>query len=344
MEPLTHALTSLAIARAARKRLPRFGALMLVTAGIAPDLDYVSYLGGAGAFLRLHRTALHSLLGGAVVVFAVAFAFRALDRKYPQANPQKTGLGPVGWKAALAVCAAGVIGHLLLDLVTGVGVQLLWPFHRRWFGTELGTNLDPWILVLLIAGLLLPELFGLISEEIGERKKKGTPRGATAAAITLILVGGYFGARAYLRGEAVNLLLSREYHRREPLSAHAYPISDTPFLWHGVAQTDNTFEEIDVPAGSGDFDPNYSMSQYKPDDTPALRAGRALPATALFLKYARDPVATIGTHEDGYRFEVHDLRFAADDLGPDNVFLRVDMDSLFRITRQQFLFASSPDN
>lgn len=342
MEPITHALASLAIARVGRRRLPRFGALMLVTAGMAPDLDYLSYVGGAGAFLRLHRTALHCLVGVAAVAVGVAFAFRALDRKFPQADPRKTGLGPLTWRAALIVCAIGVAGHLALDLVTGVGVQLLWPFYGRWFGTELGTNLDPWVLLLLIAGLLLPELFRLIGEEIGERKKAAS-RSVAPAIVTLILLGVYFGVRADLRGGAVNLLLSRDYHRREPLSAHAYPVSDTPLRWRGVAVTDNTLEAVEVPVSSDDFDPNDSLSQYKPDDSPTLRAAREEPDTALFLKYARDPVATVERREDGYRFEVHDLRFAPDYLGPDNIFLRIDYDSALRVTDEEFRFASSPD-
>src|SRR6185437_10378822 len=293
MEPVTHALASLAIARTGQRKLPRFGAVMLVTAGVAPDLDFIGYLGGAGAFLRLHRTALHCLLGGAVVAIVTAWAFRALDRKFPQPDPRKSGLGPLEWRAALAVCAIGVAGHLALDLVTGSGVQLLWPFYGRWFGWPLGTNLDPWILLLLIAGLLLPELFRLVGEEIGARKK-GAKRGGIAAGLTLVLLAAYFGARADLRGGAVNLLLSREYHRREPLSANAYPGSDTPLRWRGVVVTANPLAAVEVPVGSPeDFDPNDSLSQYQPGDSPALRAVREDPATNLFLKYARDPLATV---------------------------------------------------
>ena len=39
MEPFTHAFTSLALARAGGRRLPRFGTAMLVVSGLAPDLD-----------------------------------------------------------------------------------------------------------------------------------------------------------------------------------------------------------------------------------------------------------------------------------------------------------------
>ena len=75
MEPVTHALTSLALARVGQRRLPRFGTAMLVVAGVAPDLDYASYLGGASSFLRYDRTLLHSLLSSFVLAIALAAAF-----------------------------------------------------------------------------------------------------------------------------------------------------------------------------------------------------------------------------------------------------------------------------
>ena len=78
MEPVTHALTSLALARVGQRRLPRFGTAMLVVAGVAPDLDYASYLGGAGSFLRYDRTVLHSLLSSFVLAIALAAGFTSL--------------------------------------------------------------------------------------------------------------------------------------------------------------------------------------------------------------------------------------------------------------------------
>ena len=81
MEPLTHALMSFAVARTSPKRLPRFATSMLIVSGVLPDADYVSYIAGPGAFLRLHRTALHSLPGGVLLACGVAAAFCALDKE-----------------------------------------------------------------------------------------------------------------------------------------------------------------------------------------------------------------------------------------------------------------------
>ncbi|MGA3292911.1 MAG: metal-dependent hydrolase [Candidatus Acidiferrales bacterium] len=339
MEPFTHAFTSLALARAGERRLPRFGTSMMIVAGLAPDLDYVSYLGGPGAFLRFHRTVLHSLAGAAVASCIIAAAFCVLDRKLP---PRKAGQAPLRFTAALAACAAGAAGHLLLDLASGVGVQLLWPFRAHWSAWDLATNLDPWILILLVAGLLVPLLFRLVNEEVGDRRKgRG---GSRAAVVTLLLIAAYFGARANLHSRAIDLLLAREYHGRIPLSAGAFPASSAPFDWRGVVVTDDTLEEVEVPLGPGaEFDPNRSLTHYKPQDSPALEAGQATADARKFLIYARFPFASVQRVEADYRVEVHDLRFAPDDDEPANIFIRVDLDSGLQIRREDFRFASSPN-
>lgn len=343
MEPVTHALTSLALARAGQRRLPRFGTAMMVTAGLAADLDYASYFGGAGAFLRLHRAALHSLPGAVLIACATAGAFCVLDRKSgaKSAAAGNAPPAPLSFVAAAIVSAIGAVGHILLDLASGIGVQLFWPFHVRLYAWNIVPNLDAWILIALIGGLLLPQLFRLVSEEIGDRKKRA--RGHVAAIVTLALVAAYLGGRAMLHSDAVDLLLSREYHGLVPLAAGAFP-STSPFDWRGVVVTDNTIEEIDVGIEAGArFDPDRSLTHYKPDDSPALRAGQQADVTQTFLKYARFPLAHVERLEDGYRFELHDLQFESGDLGPENIFVRVDLDSALHVTHQEFLFASHPN-
>jgi inner membrane protein len=343
VEPFTHAFTSLALARAGGRRLPRFGTAMLVVSGLTPDLDYASYFGGAGAFMRFHRTALHSVAGSLVMACAVAGAFCALDRKMPpKKNPTKT-VTPLAFGAAFAVCAVGAAGHTLLDLASGVGVQLLWPFRAHWTAWNLINDLDLWALLLLVVGLLLPLLFGLINEEVGARKKG--PGGSRAAIVTLALLAAYFSARANLHSRAIDLILSREYHGRIALSGAAFPASSAPFSWRGIAETDNTMEEVDVPLGPRDeFDSDRSVTLFKPEDSPALAAGEKSASARKFLLYAKVPFARVQPLEAGYRVEVHDLRFADGDDEPANIFVRVDFNSTMQITHEGFYFASSPND
>lgn len=338
MEPVTHALTSLALARAAQGRLPRYGTTMILVSGVAADFDYASYLGGAGAFLRLHRALLHSLLGSAVLICAIATVFCYFDRK----RPSKSSLGPLRFLPAVAVCSIGVAWHLVLDCASGESVQLLWPFKVDSLAWNLTTQLDPWMLVLLVAGLLLPNLFHLVSEEIGERKKG--PRGRRGALVTLFLLVAYLGARGILHSRAEGLLLSREYHGRAPFFAGAFPSSASVFEWRGVVVTDNTIEEVEVSLAPGaEFNPDRSLTHFKPEESPTLDAGEVTPIAKTYLAYARFPLASVIRIEDGYRFELHDLQFSSSDTSPGNIFVRVDFDSALQIRISGFHFASSPN-
>ena len=338
MEPITHGLVSLAVARVAQRRLPRYGTSMLIVSGVAADLDYASYLAGPSAFLKLHRALFHSAIGSVALIGAIATAFCFLDRKRPAKNP----VARLTFAAAAAVCAMGVVVHLALDLCNGESVQLLWPFKIVSAAWNLTQSLDPWILFLLLAGLLLPHLFRLVSDEIGERKKGAV--GGKGAAIALILLLAYMGARAYLHSRAVDLLISREFHRREPLSAGAFPSATAPFSWRGVVTTDNTIEEVDFSVAPGaEFDPDRSLTHYKPEESAALDAAQATASAKKFLAYARFPLASVTHLEDGFRFELRDMQFASGDTSPADIFVRVDLDSSLRVREEAFRFASSPN-
>ena len=316
---------------------------MMVVAGVAPDLDYASYFGGAGAFLRLHRSVLHSILGSAVMAVAVAAFFRMLDRKMPKKKKSfSQTIAPLGFGGALLCCVIGAAGHMLLDLASGVGVQLFWPFHAHWTSWEVSNDLDLWTLLLLVLGLLLPMLIGLVNEEVGARKKG--PGGQRAAIVTLALLAIYFGWRANLRSRAVDLLLSREYHGQIALSAEAFPGPSEPARWRGVVQTDNTMEEAEVALGPGEeFDSNLSTTLFKPQPSPALAAGEDSEVARAFLRYARVPFAQVQPLEAGYRVEIHDLRFASGDYQPANIFVRIDFNSRVQIVRAGLFFASNPN-
>jgi membrane-bound metal-dependent hydrolase YbcI (DUF457 family) len=339
VEPVTHALTSLLLARAGQKHLPRFGTAMLIISGTAADLDYLSYFGGASVFLRFHRAVLHSLLGSAFVAFIVGAIFYLLDRNRLESASASTPAA-LRFLPALVVCATGAAAHVLLDLVGGIGVRLLWPFGHGWIAGDFFANLDPWILVMLVLGIFLPELVRLVSEEIGERKKGPGGRGAAVTAILFFLL--YLGARADLHGRTIDLLNSREYHGTPPLAVGAFPTSLSPFRWRGVISTDNTIQEAEISLGPGpQFDPDRTTTHYKPPASAALDAAQKTQTAKRLLAYARFPLATLEQSDSGYRVSMRDIRFAPNDASPDNIIAIVRLDPSLRVISQQLLYASS---
>ncbi len=332
MDPVTHALVSATLDRAGLRRVSRSAMLILLVSGTAADLDLLSYLGGAGAYFHYHNAVLHSILGSAALAVATALAFCIFGRE-----PQRQ---PLRFPRVLLLCAIGAGVHLLLDCLGAQGVQLFWPFRARQFSLDLLPPIDPWILGVLIVGLLLPALFRLVSEEIGERKKKKTvSKGAVAA---LVLVALYTGARGLLHQRAVQTLMAHDYHGAAPLSAGAFPDSASPFLWRGVVATANTIEQISVPVGSEDeFHADSSLTNYKPEDSLALDVARRTPFAKQFLRYARFPIAELQSIPNGSLVTLRDLRFPQDSDSPGNLRAVIELDSQLHVRSEEIEFAGA---
>lgn len=334
MDILTHALTSLAAARAVQKWLPRRGAAIVVIAGVAPDLDYASEWAGAESFLRFHRGALHGILGATILACAIAaLACLASRRVF-----EKGDSPPLRYVPALIASALGVSTHLALDYFSGLGLMLLWPWNSSWWGQEIIRDFDPWILALLIVGIFLPVLVGLVSDEIGERRK--TPRGGLAAIVTLVILASYLSFCADLRARAIHLLKSNEFHGRAPLAGSAFPFSWNPFEWRGVVSTENTVEVVLVQANEADFDPDRSVTHYKPTDSPALEVAEKTNVAAQFLRYAQFPLASVEQAQAGWRIEFRDLRFESSESTADNLRAIVVLNPSMQVEEKEITFAA----
>ncbi|MGH8650126.1 MAG: metal-dependent hydrolase, partial [Burkholderiales bacterium] len=207
----------MALAKAGVGRGMRGAVPMLLAAGLAADLDWLAYFGGPRVFVSLYRTWSHSLVWTVAIAAAVAGVYVYMRKNAEGQWPR--------FRPAFLVCLAGAGLHLLLDLGNPYGVKLLWPFSGKWFAWDLLTPVDPWLLFLLAAGLLLPALFRLVTEEIGAKPK----RGGRGAAVALVLTALYFGGRWILHERAEAHLMARMYHGAVPMAAGAFPQAASPF-------------------------------------------------------------------------------------------------------------------
>lgn len=341
MDPVTHALISATLDRAGLRRVSRNALAILVIAGTVADLDLLSYFGGAKAYFHYHFALLHSILGSAILAVVVALAFCFYSRRAPSATA--TPRPPLRFAPVLLLCIIAAVVHVLFDCLGADGVQLFWPFRTRWFALDLLPQIDPWILAALIIGIVLPALFRLVSEEIGERKKKKTvSKGAVAA---LLVIALYTGERGLLHQHAIETLMSFDYHGAAPLSAGAFPDSVSPFLWRGLVNTSNTIEQIDVPLNSSEtFRAASSLTTYKPANSRALIAARRSLLADQFIRYARFPFAETQTIPNGTLVTLRDLRFSPDSDSPENVRAVIELDAQFNIRSAEIDFASSIPN
>ena len=326
MDPITHGLASYVLKRAAFPRLARPVTIAMVVAGTIADLDGQSAHFGPSAFLTFYRTYCHSLL--AAVVFSLLVTVPFLLSK--GASTEKQNSRAVIFGAALS---ASVL-HLLMDLCQSAGVELFWPFSSRRFALDWAAHLDLWIMGILLAGVLLPTLSGLVTDEIGA-KSKG-PKGRIGASVALAVMLLYFGARAILHSNAVAAAQSRTYRGESPRRVAAFAESGSPFRWYGIIETESALHEVEVEAGAAaKFDPDSARTSYKPEPSPALDAARNTTVARRFLQAARFPKASVEKTPDGFQITLRDFPYTRDVRSGLRVQATIDTDPNGKVLSQQ---------
>ncbi len=297
MDVLTHGLASYSVTRAAFPGASRVTLLAAILAGVAADLDQLSAYAGPSAFLAWHRTATHSIVGTLGIVTAFFVVASLITRSKANADTIRTV-----FLAVLAACSL----HVAMDLTQNESVQLLWPFRAPRYSAGWVAHFDLWILLILLAGALLPQLLALVTEEIGAKSK--APRGRIGASLALLAVFIYIGARFVLHGNAVAMMEARTYRGELPRRVAAFAESDSPFHWRGLVETERAFHDLDLNLTSGSsFNPDASVVYHKPEASASLDAARTAESVRRFLAAAKFPKATVEKNSTGYRVQIRDL-------------------------------------
>jgi len=310
----------------------------VVLAGTLADTDLLAELFGPGVYLSGRFTYTHSILGTIVVIaisFGVSLVLRAMSGPPRKAGPTREE----GIATLLVAVALPAVVHVLMDLGTASGVEVLWPFRGTRISWDWLPRFDPWILALLLAGILLPELFGLVGSEIGAKSK--TPRGRNGAIAALALIVIYVGARATLHGNAAAQLDARTYRGELPRRVAAFADPLSVVTWHGVVETPAQICTVSVPVvDTSRFDSESAVCVHKPEESPVLAAAEQTQAAKSFLLAARSPKASVGATEAGTEVVVRDFRDVAVEDTRYAVAARVSLDRVGKVTREEIVWAS----
>ena len=337
MEPITHFLTGACLGRAGFNRRTALATATMTLAAEAPDIDMLGNFKDPVFGFAHHRGFTHSFLGlalvSALVVGVIYLVWRLRGRTIKDPNL------PPRWGLLFLLAYLAGLSHILLDFTNNYGVRPFWPFLEKWYSWDIVFIVEPVILVLLIAGLVLPSLFALINEEVGARQKG--PKGRLAATVALIGVLGLWGVRDYEHRRAINAMEARTYENADPTRVSAFPYWWNPFKWHGVAETQNFFASMLVDSLTPEVDPAGQMEiHYKPEETPASLAAKKSYLGGVFLDWAKYPVAET-EHLDvplgGYIVRFHDLRFSyVGRSGPPPLSCSVELDENLNVISETF--------
>jgi inner membrane protein len=330
MDVFTHALASLALTRALLPRAGLAAWVSLIVAGTIPDLDDLSALSGPAAYLSWHHTYVHSLIAAFVVAGLLVVACAIFNRPLAKPAASTVNLFP-------AFLLAGFV-HLAIDAVQSEGIAAFWPFSSRRIAADWLARVDPWIIAILIAAILLPELLRLVSDEIGAKDK--SPRGRVAAIVGFALVLIYVGVRADFHSSVIAEILARTYRGELPHRAAAFPGSVSLFTWHGIVETEHALYQLTVNAAPGaSFDPEDSVALFKPEPSPMLDAASNAEGARRFLSLARFPKAEIEKTPEGYDVQLRDLSYSAAGDTQHEVAVRVKTDSNGKLLDQTLVWA-----
>ena len=119
-----------------------------------PDVDYFFIFWDRLAFIRYHRGFTHSLVALPLFALAGALLGRLLG-------------GPRWFKPLFILGLVVLASHLLLDLATSYGTQILSPFSRRRFTLDWIFIIDPYFTALLLAGAIAALAFPLWGPRVG---------------------------------------------------------------------------------------------------------------------------------------------------------------------------------
>ncbi|MEQ1354403.1 MAG: metal-dependent hydrolase [Candidatus Acidiferrum sp.] len=327
----THALASLALSRAILPRAPRILWAWTISAGIFADSDQLSALVSPSAYLAWHRTYTHSVL--ASLIIAVVFA--AVYRVWSPAELRQRLPVRAMFVAVLLVQWL----HAAMDAAQWQDVEIFWPFSAARIAADWFPTVDPWIIAILVAAVALPELFHLVSSEIGAKDKR--PRGFVGAIVGLVFVVLYIGVRGELHGTAIAQFRNRVYVGENPRRVAAFAELTSLVSWRGIADTESALHEVTVnilASRPASFDPGVNL--FKPEPSPLLQAAQATESAKRFLRIARFPKATVVKTEAGTEVQIRDLRYAAADEQNHEPMVTVDFDLSGKLQSEAISWAS----
>lgn len=152
MDPVAHTLVGAVLAETGLKRVSRYATATLLIGVNLPDIDGIASFWGRDVSLFIRRGWTHGIVAIVVLPLLLAGIIWLWSRWRQSSTGDRPEFRP-RWILLLSFLA--VWSHPLLDWLNTYGVRLLMPFDGRWFYGDTLFIIDPWLWLVLAAGILL---------------------------------------------------------------------------------------------------------------------------------------------------------------------------------------------
>ena len=305
MDNITHTLVGAALGQAGLKRRTALGMTTLVIAANLPDVDAVSYWTGGAIGFRRGWT--HGVLAIVVLPFLLTGLILAWDRRVRRrrvrGDTAGAGPAPVAPRQVLLLAFLAVLTHPFLDWLNTYGERWLMPFRNVWYHGDAWFIMDPWVWLVLGAGVALSAWLGRGERHRATAEYPARLALALAAAYALVMLGISAGGR-----RAASRAL--EAHGPGPTSVMISPTFGDPLHWDVVAWQGTAYR-----FGTLEVVPWRLRLDAKPFriglDDPAARTAAASPQARPFLNWARFPVFYVSHAPTADIVRIVDVRYGA---------------------------------
>ena len=242
--------------------------------------------GGPVVGFEHHRGITHTFAGLPVEAAVVVAGFWAWHRWRGGRRERKAA---VSWGWLYGGVLVALLSHLLLDWTNNYGLRPFFPFDDRWFAGSFVFIVEPVLLVLLVAALLMPWLFGLVNAEVGERRPQFAGRGWAIAG--LVGIAALYVFRYGEREKAMRIAAENGTGPATRVFASPRPLN--PFAWSVVSDLGGTYQLAEVDTRREEVAATVpSDTVYKPETTNALLAAKRTFLGRVYLDWSSYPVLT----------------------------------------------------
>jgi len=295
------------LARSGLGKRTALGTATLLIGANLPDIDVLAYFDGPAADLAFRRGWTHGVPALVVLPFLLTGLMLLFDRTVRRLGGAVLP-SVVAPRQVFLLAALSILTHPILDTLNTYGVRWLMPFRGDWFYSDTLFIVDPWLWLILGAGVVLSRR---------RRRSRGYVHAADPARPARIALGvglGYVVGMAALGGAARRIAArelgaSGERPERLMLAPRlATPLVRDVVAVQGANYRVGTFRWLARP--HIEVASLRTVRRPRPDD-PVLAAARGTELGRRFLGWARFPVALADSRAGGGS-AVHliDLRYA----------------------------------
>lgn len=289
MDPVTHGLAGIVIARAGfSRRLNKWGPIIGGLTALFPDSDFILRFFGEEVFLRYHRGVTHSLLLLPVYSLILAYIFQRVFRERG------------GYVFFYLLCFLSLLSHILLDLMTSFGTMAFSPWTDKRMSWDIVFIIDPWFTGAMLIPLLIAYFLKGYKREL--------------AIVSIWLVIGYTGLCIFNHHSAVyaaELSIKERGNVLPPYTIAAIPQPFSPFRWQVLIDTGNSlYQSFIIVNNTSEEDSLKNVKWEKWPESPYIDKALKLSGVEFYLWFARFPVVMEKIKANGnHLVEFIDLRF-----------------------------------